>query len=81
MRRGISGHERHSPPSAAPPSPRGRATSPKTGGMRFIGDVLDRYRSVAADRPEEANTFKFYQMDVMLAVPQDSGVASPGKAT
>jgi hypothetical protein len=32
----------------------------------FITDVLDRYRSVAADRPEEANTFKFYQLEVVL---------------
>jgi ubiquinone/menaquinone biosynthesis C-methylase UbiE len=32
----------------------------------FITHVLDRYRSVAADRPEEANTFKFYQMDITL---------------
>jgi SAM-dependent methyltransferase len=33
----------------------------------FINDVLDRYQSVAADRPGEENTFKFYQMDVTLA--------------
>ena len=33
MRRGISGRERPSPPSAAPPSSRGRATSPRTGGI------------------------------------------------
>jgi trans-aconitate methyltransferase len=39
----------------------------------FIGEVLDRYRSVAADRPGEENTFKFYQMDVLLAL-------LPGKA-
>ena len=32
----------------------------------FIGDVLDRYQSVAADSPQEANTFKFYQMEVEL---------------
>ena len=32
----------------------------------FITDVLDRYRLVAADRPAEENTFKFYQMDVTL---------------
>jgi trans-aconitate 2-methyltransferase len=32
--------------------------------LDFIHDVLDRYRSVAADRPGEENTFKFYQMDV-----------------
>ena len=33
----------------------------------FINDVLDRYQSVAVDRPGEENTFKFYQMDVTLA--------------
>lgn len=33
----------------------------------FILDVLDRYRPVAADRPGEENTFKFYQMNVLLA--------------
>lgn len=32
----------------------------------FITDVLDRYRTVAADNPSEENTFKFYQMDVTL---------------
>ena len=33
----------------------------------FINDVLDRYQAIAADRPGEENTFKFYQMDVRLA--------------
>lgn len=33
----------------------------------FAVDVLDRYQKVAADGPGEANTFKFYQMDVKLA--------------
>jgi trans-aconitate 2-methyltransferase len=33
----------------------------------FINDVLDRYQAIAADRPGEENTFKFYQMDVSLA--------------
>jgi len=32
----------------------------------FIIDVLDRYRSVTADRPDEENTFKFCQMDITL---------------
>jgi trans-aconitate 2-methyltransferase len=32
----------------------------------FITDVLDRYRLVAAEKPGEENTFKFYQMDVTL---------------
>lgn len=33
----------------------------------FIVDVLDRYRTVAADRADEENTFKFYQMDITLS--------------
>jgi trans-aconitate 2-methyltransferase len=33
----------------------------------FIMDVLGRYQSVAADKPGEEDTFKFYQMDVTLA--------------
>jgi trans-aconitate 2-methyltransferase len=32
----------------------------------FVTDVLDRYRSVAGASPGEANTFKFYQMDITL---------------
>jgi trans-aconitate methyltransferase len=32
----------------------------------FIGEVLDRYQAVAADSPRDANTFKFYQMEVEL---------------
>jgi trans-aconitate 2-methyltransferase len=32
----------------------------------FINDVLDRYRLVAAERPGEEDTFKFYQMDITL---------------
>jgi trans-aconitate 2-methyltransferase len=33
----------------------------------FIAEVLDAYQAVAADNPSEANTFKFYQMEVELA--------------
>jgi trans-aconitate 2-methyltransferase len=40
---------------------------PEAEKAAFIIDVLDRYRPVAADRPGEENTFKFYQMDVTLA--------------
>jgi trans-aconitate 2-methyltransferase len=40
---------------------------PETEWKAFITDVLDRYQSVAADNPQEANTFKFYQMEVELA--------------
>jgi trans-aconitate 2-methyltransferase len=32
----------------------------------FINDVLDRYRPVAANRPGEEDTFRFYQMDITL---------------
>jgi trans-aconitate methyltransferase len=32
----------------------------------FITDVLDRYRAVAETNPSEANTFKFYQLEVVL---------------
>ncbi len=39
---------------------------PKNQWRPFITDVLDRYQSVAADGPSELNTFKFYQMQVVL---------------
>jgi trans-aconitate methyltransferase len=39
---------------------------PKSERDAFIADVLDRYQSVAADSPQDANTFKFYQMEVEL---------------
>jgi trans-aconitate 2-methyltransferase len=32
----------------------------------FITDVLDRYQAVAAEEPGEENTFKFYQMTIVL---------------
>jgi trans-aconitate 2-methyltransferase len=32
----------------------------------FITDVLDRYQAVAAETPGEENTFKFYQMTIVL---------------
>jgi trans-aconitate 2-methyltransferase len=35
--------------------------------LAFVTDVLERYRAVAAERPGEENTFKFYQMDVTLS--------------
>ena len=40
---------------------------PESQWQEFISDVLDRYQSVAAESPAEANTFKFYQMEVLLA--------------
>jgi trans-aconitate 2-methyltransferase len=39
---------------------------PESERQAFIIDVLNRYEPVAADRPGEENTFKFYQMDVTL---------------
>ena len=39
----------------------------------FIADVLDRYQPIAASTPAEANTFKFYQMEAVLARPRHDG--------
>jgi trans-aconitate 2-methyltransferase len=39
---------------------------PEAERESFITDVLDRYRSVAADGPQDENNFKFYQMEVEL---------------
>jgi trans-aconitate 2-methyltransferase len=39
---------------------------------RFIGAVLDRYTSLAADGPGEANVFKFYQIDATLTRPGEA---------
>src|SRR5262249_48342964 len=38
-------------------------------GTAFTRDVLDRYRAVAASGPQDANTFKFYQMEAELRRP------------
>jgi trans-aconitate 2-methyltransferase len=46
---------------------------PETEAPAFITDALDRYRSVAAAKPGEENTFKFYQMDVTLEKPAKPG--------
>jgi trans-aconitate 2-methyltransferase len=40
---------------------------PEPERLAFVSDVLDRYGSVAADRPGDENTFKFYQMDITLS--------------
>ena len=40
---------------------------PEGERLEFVNDALDRYAKVAADRPEEENTFKFYQMDIALS--------------
>lgn len=39
---------------------------PEAERLTFVADVLDRYRTVAAEHPDEENTFKFYQMDITL---------------
>jgi trans-aconitate 2-methyltransferase len=39
---------------------------PESDWPAFINEVLDRYRTVSADSPQEANTFKFYQLEVVL---------------
>ncbi|UBF27217.1 methyltransferase domain-containing protein [Kovacikia minuta CCNUW1] len=43
---------------------------PEAEQAAFITDVLDAYQSIAADTPAEANTFKFYQMEVLLTPAQ-----------
>ena len=40
---------------------------PEPERLAFVSDVLDRYRTVAADRPGDENTLKFYQMDITLS--------------
>jgi trans-aconitate methyltransferase len=40
---------------------------PESEQQAFITEVLDLYQGVAADGPQDANTFKFYQMEVVLA--------------
>ena len=39
---------------------------PESEWQAFITEFLDLYQAVAADSPQEANTFKFYQMEVLL---------------
>jgi trans-aconitate 2-methyltransferase len=41
---------------------------PETYRSAFITDVLDRYERVAASVPGEENYFRFYQMDIVLAL-------------
>jgi trans-aconitate methyltransferase len=40
---------------------------PEDERTTFINAVLDHYQSVAANSPAEYNTFKFYQMEVVLS--------------
>jgi trans-aconitate 2-methyltransferase len=46
----------------------------------FILEVLDRYRPIATDHPGEENTFKFYQMDVLLAPQPSASLVRPDPA-
>lgn len=39
---------------------------PESEWAAFITEVLDRYQAIAADHPTENNTFKFYQMEIVL---------------
>jgi trans-aconitate 2-methyltransferase len=39
---------------------------PDSEKQGFVTDALDRYQAATADSPAEANTFKFYQMDITL---------------
>jgi trans-aconitate 2-methyltransferase len=39
---------------------------PESEWPTFINEVLDRYRTIAAGSSQEANTFKFYQLEVVL---------------
>jgi trans-aconitate methyltransferase len=39
---------------------------PEGNGLAFVTEVLDRYQDVAASNSQEANTFKFYQLEVVL---------------
>jgi len=39
---------------------------PEAEKPAFITDVLNRYQTVTVDRPGEENTFKFYQIDIVL---------------
>jgi trans-aconitate 2-methyltransferase len=40
---------------------------PENQKPEFVTDILNRYRSVANEKPGDENTFKFYQMDLTLA--------------
>jgi hypothetical protein len=41
---------------------------PESDRAAFITDALDRYRRVAVTAPGEENYFRFYQMDIVLAL-------------
>ncbi len=39
---------------------------PQSEWPTFICEVLDLYETFAADGPQDANTFKFYQLELLL---------------
>jgi trans-aconitate 2-methyltransferase len=39
---------------------------PESDCPAFVTEVLDRYRTVTPGRPREANSFRFYQLEVVL---------------
>jgi hypothetical protein len=47
---------------------------PEDKRQAFITELLDRYRTVAADNPPEKNTFNFYQLEVVLAPKGEAGM-------
>jgi trans-aconitate methyltransferase len=47
----------------------------------FITEVLDAYQTVAASTPDEANTFKFYQLEVALRNPARPPAPRPDRTT
>jgi hypothetical protein len=47
---------------------------PEDKRQAFIPEVLDRYRTVAADIPQEENIFKFYQLEVVLVPTEEAGM-------
>lgn len=40
---------------------------PETEWTAFVTEILDRYQTAAAVTPSENHTFKFYQMEAVLA--------------
>jgi hypothetical protein len=49
---------------------------PEADWAAFINEVLARYRTVTSDSPQERNTFKFYQMEVVLDLRNSVAVAN-----
>ena len=47
---------------------------PEDQRQACITEVLDHYRTVAADAPQEGNTLKFYQLEAVLVPRGEAGV-------